>query len=217
MTDSLKTYRFEPKNGQPPKYLVILLHGVGADGQDLIGLAPYLAESIPDALFLAPDAPFPCDMAPFGRQWFSLREWTPESLRAGLKQVEPIVQSYIDEQLQAAGLDDSKLALVGFSQGTMTALYAGPHRKQKIAGILGYSGALVWDENTDFESLQKFPVHLIHGDLDDVVPVEVWHMGQQALKHAGYPFSGEVIPGLPHSINNDGLRSGGRFLQTILR
>ena len=165
----LRTHRREPVAGGPPQQLVVLLHGLGADGRDLIGLAPELAEGLPHALFLAPDAPFPCDMAPHGRQWFSLQDWSYASMLAGLQAAHPILNAFLDNALRQAGLDNSKLALVGFSQGTMMSLYTGTRRTQPIAGIVGYSGALIWEESP--AGLQKTPVHLIHGDVDSVVPV----------------------------------------------
>lgn len=195
--------------------MVILLHGLGADGQDLIGLAPELAPSLPDAVFLSPDAPFPCDMAPMGRQWFSLQEWTPESILAGVRQAAPILQDYIKRQLDKYNLTADRLALLGFSQGTMMSLYVGPRYPDKIAGIVGYSGALVADADTDSDILHKVPVYLAHGDADPVVPVQAYYHAFDRLEKAGFDVTGNVFSGLPHGINGEGLAAAQAFLQRI--
>ena len=108
-----------PRAGGPPRQLVVLLHGVGADGNDLIGLAPALAERLPHAAFVAPDAPEPCDMAPYGRQWFSLRDRRPTALLAGAAASAPRLDAFLDRALARQGLAHHQLALLGFSQGTM--------------------------------------------------------------------------------------------------
>src|SRR5690242_9960165 len=107
----------KPASGGAPRQLVLLLHGLGADGNDLIGLAPYWEQLLPDAEFLAPDAPYPCDMAPFGRQWFSLQDRSPAAILAGVRGAAPTLDAFIDEALAQRNLDASRLALVGFSQG----------------------------------------------------------------------------------------------------
>src|SRR5450432_3837749 len=132
-----------PSSGGRPRQLVILLHGLGADGNDLIGLAPVLARVLPDAEFVAPNAPFPCDMAPSGYQWFSMQASSPSMILGGVRAAAPMLDAFIDEALAARGLGEKDLALVGFSQGTIMALYVGLRRAHPVAGILGYSGALV--------------------------------------------------------------------------
>src|SRR3954451_2806683 len=134
---------FLPRTGKAPGQLVILLHGVGADGRALIELAPLLSEHLPNAAFYAPDAPFPCDMAPYGRQWFSLQDRRPESLLRGVRTVAPMLDQFIALLLDRHGLDERRLALVGFSQGTMLSLYAAPRRAKPLAAVLGFSGALI--------------------------------------------------------------------------
>jgi len=123
-----------PASGRPPTALVVLLHGLGADGHDLIGLAHEWAPLLPDAAFLSPHAPFPCDMAPFGRQWFSLQERTASAILAGIQVAAPILDAWLDSQLARLGLTDDRLALVGFSQGTMMALYTAPRRPRASDG-----------------------------------------------------------------------------------
>ena len=133
-----------PSAGGPPRQLVVLLHGVGADGQDLIGLAPMLARDLPHARFVAPDGPQPCDLAPYGRQWFSLQDRRPGSDARGRRRHGAAWSTPSStRELARHGLDDARLALVGFSQGTMMSLHVGPRRPRPMAAMLGFSGALL--------------------------------------------------------------------------
>lgn len=213
--DSLKTYTHMPRAGGKPKQVIVLLHGLGANGMDLIGLAKYWESAVPDAVFVSPDAPFPCDMAPMGYQWFSLQEWTEESILRGVRHAAPILDGYIDAVLKEYALKDKDLALVGFSQGTMMSLYAGPRRKNKIAGILGYSGALIGAEELTGEGIQKPPVTLVHGDSDSVVPVSAYYNAKEKLDAAGFDVDGHVRPGLDHGIDEPGIETGSRFFSRI--
>lgn len=196
--------------------LVVLLHGLGADGSDLIGIAPIWAELLPDCEFISPDAPFPCDMGPFGRQWFSLQERTPEAILAGVRGSAPILDAFLDEAMASRGLDPSHLALVGFSQGTMMALYVGLRREAKVAAIVGYSGVLVGAERLEHELRSAPPVLLVHGDADEIVPVKAHPAAVAALKRQGVPVEALIHPGLGHGIDEDGLRRGGTFLRAHL-
>lgn len=214
---SLKAYTHSPKSGSKPTSMVILLHGLGANGADLIGLAQYWQNALPDTVFLSPDAPFPCDMAPVGFQWFSLQDWSPESMLEGARAVTPILNDFIDSMLAQYGLADDKLALAGFSQGTMMSLYAGPRRAKPIAGILGYSGALLDGDGLMATGINKVPVRLIHGDVDFVVPLQAYTMAKASLEAAGFQVSGNVTRGLAHGIDDDGIESGAEFLKSILK
>jgi phospholipase/carboxylesterase len=202
----------KPQRGGKPRQLVALLHGVGADGNDLIGLAPYWAPLLPEAEFVAPDAPFPCDMAPFGRQWFSLQDRSPDAILAGVRATAPILDTFLDHTLAARGLDAQHLALVGFSQGTMMALYVGLRRAAAPAAILGYSGALVGAGQLAQEVRSRPPVLLVHGDADEIVPFQALSHAVKGLRAAGVPVEQLVCPGVGHSIDEAGLRRGGEFL-----
>lgn len=218
MTDAdLKTYKYGPVSEKAPESVVILLHGLGANGRDLIELAPYFAEVLPDTVFLSPDAPFPCDMAPVGFQWFSLQDRAPEAVLKGVREAAPVLEQYIDLQLEKYGLPASRLALVGFSQGTMMSLYAGLRYQDKIAGILGYSGALAWDADDDAGALHKVPVQLVHGTADPVVPFSAYHYAMKVLEDNGFEVLGEVREGLGHGIDPAGIETGKAFLQRIMR
>lgn len=212
----LKTHTRSPRSGAKPKKIVLSLHGLGSNGMDLLGLAPYWAQALPDAVFVSPDAPFLCDMAPMGFQWFSLQDRSPDVMLAGIEEATPILNAYIDQLLAHYGLADNDLALVGFSQGTMMSLYAGPRRQNKIAGILGYSGALLGGEGLSAADIQKPPVHLIHGEADDIVPVSAYHQAVSLLTANGFEVSGHTTPYLPHSIDDEGIESGLAFLSKCL-
>ena len=211
-------YEHKPESGQA-KQLVIMLHGVGSNGRDLITLAPILAKYLPDTAFISPDAPFSCDMVPPGYpdsyQWFSLQNRDPAVMLSGLQTVLPLVEAFIGQHLKRYDLPPDRLALLGFSQGTMTSLHVAPRLKDRIAGVLGYSGALIWDESTPKGALHTMPVHLIHGEADNVVPVQARAMAQNTLKLHGFTVTGHTTPGLGHSIDQAGIESGGAFLKGI--
>lgn len=192
----------EPASDGPAKQLLILCHGVGADGSDLLGIAPYLAKVLPDAKFMAPDAPHRFDLAPFGRQWFSLLDVTPETRLAGAQAAAPILDAFIDAQLAAHGLEDKDLALVGFSQGTMMALHVGLRRRRAPAAIVGYSGMLVGEDRLAAEMTCRPPVLLVHGDTDDVVPPDALPAAVAALEGAGLRVRHELRPGLGHGLDD---------------
>ena len=195
---------------------LVLLHGLGADGSDLIGLAPLLAEHLPDAAFHAPDAPFPCDMAPYGRQWFSLQDRRPAPMLAGVRRAAPMVDVYLDALLTNYGLEDGRLALLGFSQGTMMSLHVALRRTRPLAAVLGFSGALVGAEGLAAEVRSRPSVMLVHGDMDDIVPAEAMMLAVDGLQAAEIPVSWLLRPGLPHSIDPEGIAAGAEFLRNAL-
>jgi phospholipase/carboxylesterase len=204
--------RFSPASGEPARQLVVLLHGVGADGSDLIGLAPRWAEALPQAAFVAPDAPFPCDMAPSGRQWFSLADRDPQRMAQGVRGVAPVVAGFLEAELARLGLAASSLALMGFSQGAMTALEVGLRSSPSPAAILAYSGALLAPESLAEELAGRPPVLLVHGEADGVVPVWASRLAETALMQAGVPVEAVYRPGLEHGIDEAGLAAGAAFL-----
>ena len=205
-----------PASGGKPSRLVILLHGLGADGNDLIGLAPYWAPMLPEAEFLSPNAPFPCDMAPYGQQWFSSQDRSPAAVLAGVRAAAPILDAFIDEALAARGLGDGDLALVGFSQGTMMSLFVGLRRAQPAAGIVGFSGRLLAPELLTNELRSRPRILLVHGTEDPLVPYASLAAAEAALTSAGVPVETLTCPGIGHSIDEEGLRRGGHFLRDVL-
>jgi phospholipase/carboxylesterase len=205
-----------PLAGGKPRRLVILLHGLGADGNDLIGLQQYWGRLVPDAEFISPNAPFPCDMAPYGYQWFSVQDRIPAAVLAGVRAAAPMLDAFIDEEVQKRGLTEADTALVGFSQGTMMSLYVGLRRAKQLAGILGYSGRLIAPELLAGELRSRPPVLLVHGTHDPMVPFESLAHAEAALKTAGVPVETLACPGIEHSIDPEGLQRGGAFLQRVL-
>ena len=216
MLMSLSGPSLPPVAGGTPRRLVILLHGLGADGNDLIGLQQYWGRLVPDAEFVSPNAPFPCDGAPWGYQWFSVQDRSLPAMLAGVRAVAPTLDAFIDDELKKRGLADGDLVLVGFSQGTMMALYVGLRRARKLAGILGYSGRLIAEDQLDGELRSGPPVLLVHGTADPVVPFSSLAHAEGALKRAGVPVETLACPGVEHAISPEGLQRGGAFLQLVL-
>lgn len=202
-------------SGGAPKALVVLLHGLGADGDDLIGLAPHWAASLPDVEFISPNAPFPCDMAPMGRQWFSLQDRSPPMVLAGVRMAAQILDNFLDKQLERTGLTPDRLALVGFSQGTMMSLHVALRREQQIAGVVGFSGRLVGADSLAEEMRSSPPVTLVHGDADEVLPVEALPAAVEGLEAVGIDVASTVRPGLGHGIDPVGLSIGQEFLARV--
>jgi phospholipase/carboxylesterase len=205
-----------PAAGGKPKQLVVLLHGYGSNGDDLIGLAPFFAQALPEAEFLSPNAPFPCELSPFGFQWFGLEDRTPEMMLGGTRLAAEILDRFLDAELAKRGLSDRDLALVGFSQGTMMSLHVGPRRPRPIAGILGFSGSLIAPQLLAEEIKSKPPVFLVHGTADQVVPFGALAQAESALRDAGVPVQTESRPGLVHSIDQAGAQKGALFLRRCL-
>ena len=206
--------RFGPASGGPAKQLVIMLHGVGADGADLIGLAPHFAQVLPDAAFVAPNAPYPYDSAPMGYQWFSVLDRTESVAIEGVQTAAPILHRFIDDELAKLDLKEDSLALIGFSQGTVMSLYVAPRRELPVAGILGYSGRLVGPERMKDEIRVRPPVLLIHGVADPVLPFEAMASAEQGLRACGIPVETMARPGLGNGIDEEGALRGLEFLKT---
>lgn len=202
-----------PLSGGPARQLVVLLHGVGVDGSDLAELIPYVAPALPDAAFIAPDGPEPYDLAPFGRQWFSLADRSTAALAAGVKNAAVILDQFLDQQLTRFGLTEADLALVGFSQGTMTALHVAPRRTRAAAAVVGFSGAVVAPETLGEELRSRPRVLLVHGDADPVVNPACLAHAEQCLSAVGIPVLTEMRPGLEHSIDGPGLALAVAFLR----
>ena len=196
--------RLAAKAGEA-RALVILLHGLGADGNDLIGLAPHFAAAVPEAAFVSPHAPFPCDMAPFGRQWFSLQVRDPAAILGGVRAAAGHLEAFIERELEAHGLSEDRLALVGFSQGSMMALHVALRRAEPCAAVIAYSGMLVDGENLGAEIASRPPVLLVHGEADEVVGFPAMGAAEAALEANGVAVTALARPGLGHGIDEAGI------------
>lgn len=201
----------QPLSGGAPKQIVLLLHGYGSSGTDLISLAPHWQQALPDALFLAPDAPQRCGMGA-GYQWWPLMAFTAQALAAGAAGAAPAIDAFIDRKLAQYGLSDADLAVVGFSQGTMMALHVALRRPQAVAAVIGYSGMLAGTLGLRDGELPKPPVLLVHGTADPVVPIAALHMSESELKRLGVDVTTHISYGVAHSVDPVGLRLGRDFL-----
>lgn len=203
---------YGPQNGDAPGHLVILLHGYGADGNDLIGLAPVLAPLMPDVVFHAPNAPYPCAGSPFGFEWFPVSRLDPALALAGVRSAAPFVDAFLDDKMAENGLDESKTCLVGFSQGTMMALHVGLRRPRPLAGIVGFSGMLAGPEILQDEIRSRPPVLLTHGDSDELLPSILTEQAAAALQQNGLTVAMHIAEGVGHGINETALSYAARFL-----
>jgi len=211
-TPRLDGPRWGPASPRAPKQLVVICHGIGADGHDLISLAPCWGSALPDAIFAAPDAPFLHDSG-FGRQWWSVADRSPPVMEAGARRAAPFLHRFIDDEISRLGLPPDAYALAGFSQGAMMVLFAGLRRKVPPRGILAYSGALIAPASLAAELANRPPVLLVHGEIDETVPAARSREAEAALAAAGVPVESTFVPGLGHGIDETGVSAGALFLQ----
>jgi len=208
--------RIAPRRG-PARQLVVFLHGYGADGNDLIELGRVWQELLPEAAFVSPHAPEPCAQAPVGRQWFPLTFREKNERWNGVNKVAPVLEGFIDAELRRHDLPASALALVGFSQGTMTALHVALRRPSPPAAVVGYSGMFVLPDGADPKVVApeirgRPPVLLLHGDQDDLIPPQMLLASAECLAAVDIPTEWHLAAGLGHGIDQEGLRHGGEFL-----
>jgi len=206
-----------PARSGTAKQLVVFLHGYGADGNDLIEIGRQWQPWLPDAAFVSPHAPEPCAGAPMGKQWFPLTFRDPNERWRGVCHAGPTLDAFLDAELARHDLGADKLALVGFSQGTMMALHVGLRRRVPPAAVLGYSGLFVEPESTApdpaaDQPLGRPPVLLVHGDADEVIPAAALFLSANALAKREVPCQWHLSAGLGHGIDGEGLRQGGLFL-----
>ncbi len=211
MTQQLSGPRIPAANGKADR-LVIFCHGYGADGNDLIGLGQHWQRVLPTAAFASPHAPERCTMSPMGYQWFPITRMQPEEMLRGVERAAPILNAFIDAELARLELDASRLALVGFSQGTMMSLHVGLRRAVSPVAIVGFSGALPGPEKLPAEIVSRPPVLLTHGDADEMIPVQALHLAANGLAAAGVTVRWHISRGIGHGIGPDSLDLAGRFL-----
>lgn len=203
-----------PRSGKA-KQLVIFLHGYGANGADLIAIGEEWGEALPDAAFVSPNAPEVCEAWSQGFQWFPIRAISPEAMERDkyASIVAPVLNHFIDAQLEKWGVPDSGLAVAGFSQGAMMAMYTMPRRKNACAGIIGYSGMLLDAQGLKGPDIVKMPILAVHGDADEIVPSENLSRIQHGFSDAGFEVETIMRKGLGHGIDQFGLTRGLQFLQ----
>ncbi|MEI8152408.1 MAG: dienelactone hydrolase family protein [Hyphomicrobiales bacterium] len=209
--------RLEPQGGQPAKRLVVFLHGYGADGNDLIDIGRAWQGLLPDTAFVSPHAPEPCGQAPTRRPWFPLFTRAQNERWEGINKAGPGLEQFLEAELARRKLPPTALALVGFSQGTMMSLHVGLRRAVAPAAIVGYSGVFVLPDKAKAEAIAgeiktKPPVLLIHGDRDELIPVQALRQGAQDLAALEVPVEWHISQGIGHGIDQEGLRHGGSFL-----
>jgi phospholipase/carboxylesterase len=199
--------------------LVIFVHGYGADGTDLLGLADPLAPHLPDTAFYAPDAPEPCANNPFGFQWFPI-PWLDGSSEAaaaaGMAASVDDLNAFVDAKMAAEGVGPDRTILVGFSQGTMMSLHIAPRRAVPLAGLVGFSGRLLAPERLKDEMVSRLPILLVHGDQDPMVPVQSLPEAADALVAAGFEVYTHISKGVGHGIAPDGLGVALQFMRENL-
>ncbi len=192
-----------------------MLHGVGANGNDLISLADRFAGALPDTAFHAPDAPSPFADTPFGRQWYARIPWDERA--DGVRKVEPVVNAFIDELLDGYGLDASRCVLLGFSQGSIVSIHTAPRRPTALGGVVALSGAMITGDTLEAEVASKPPFVLVHGTDDAVLPSAETEAAAAKLTAAGIPVAVHLLPGLAHGIDERGIAIATEFMQGVLR
>ncbi len=201
-----------------PNSAVILLHGYGANGRDLISLAMEWAPKCPNTLFIAPDAPNPCEETVLGRQWFSLEQFSKDFMQRQIEDHWRAASHYVDAVIEEFNITEDKIVLCGFSQGTMMSLYTALSRPNHCAGVLGYSGMLLGQNNARLSPHKKLPIHLIHGQADPVIPVNEFHAMKDFFNDNGFNnVSGYTTKGLAHNIDQNGIESGLYFIRDCLK
>jgi len=218
MTRILESGRRAAASGAT-KSVVVFLHGYGADGADLLGLADPLAPHLPDTVFVAPNAPESCANNPMGYQWFPI-PWldgsSEEAADSSMRQSVDDLNAYLDTVLADEGITHNQLILFGFSQGTMMSLHIAPRRPEAVAGVVGFSGRLLQPESLEDETKVRPPVLLVHGDQDDMVPIQSMPDAGNALSAAGFDVYAHVMKGTGHGIAPDGLSVALAFIRENL-
>ena len=195
--------------------LIFILHGYGADSNDLFSIATYWQRFLPDAYFCVPNAPNSCQVNPAGFEWFDLMQTNNETIikesLVSLKKLEDTINKKIND----LKLEHQKLILVGFSQGTMMSIQYAIRQKKKIAGVLGYSGKIYDYELFNKELISKPKMRFLHGNIDEIVPIEEMYKSVDFLKQKDFDVDCKAYEGLGHSISPDGLSDGLDFIKSL--
>jgi phospholipase/carboxylesterase len=205
----------KPANGGGPKKIMLLLHGVGANGDNLISLANFFQEDFPDMLFIAPNGPEKFSEGFGGYQWFTYWERSHAQIVQGVEQASAILQSYINQLQDEFELKAEDIILLGFSQGAMTAIQAGLTTQDNCAAILAFSGGIIKVDMNNFEVRSNPPVCLIHGQDDEVVPCSMSQISSDILSNLNVENECHIIPNLQHSIDISGINIAKDFLNRV--
>jgi phospholipase/carboxylesterase len=203
-----------PKSGGAPRQIMVLLHGYGADGSDLIGLGREWRDLWPDMLFVSPNAPRVCEQNPGGFEWFPLQVDRIAGRIAGAELARPAIVEFLEDIWTQTGLTASDTVLAGFSQGAMMALNVGTSLEARLAAIVAFSGALIEPAGTN--PAVRPPVALIHGEFDQVVEPRLSRDAATQLGGQGFDVALHISPGIGHGIAADGLEFATAFLVRAL-
>jgi phospholipase/carboxylesterase len=216
MSYSLNTIILEPLSKVKPKNAVILCHGYGGDGKDISILASYWRTYLPDTIFICPDAPEKCAASPQGFQWFDLMDQTPEQILSKSLVAEIKLNKLIDEVKERNNLSANQILIGGFSQGCMISLQTGIKRKDKINSIIGYSGRIIDTEHLSKNIVSKPNIILMHGDIDQVVPIEGLLEAKNFFSKNNYEIETQIFKNCEHRIPTEGSSLGLQFIKKNL-
>tara|TARA_Y100001960_G_C14770259_1_gene879503 strand:+ start:1717 stop:2370 length:654 start_codon:yes stop_codon:yes gene_type:complete len=209
-------YEEHPSKDINPNSIVVLLHGIGADAKDLMPLAEYWASKLEKTKFYSLYAPYPYSSAPFGRQWFDLKDRDQTRILKEIDLIKPVIINFLKDKLKFYNLKYDNLMLVGFSQGTMVALNLALTTKENIKGVLGYSGGVILTKSGKIDIISKPNICLVHGNDDEVVPKRMMETTETVLKDSNVDVNSHLIENLGHSIDQKALDIGQNFLVKYL-
>jgi len=213
---SLNTTLINPSSNLAPKNIVILCHGYGGDGKDISVLANYWKNFLPDTLFICPNAPEVCKVNPSGFQWFDLMDQTNDQILSKSLIAEENLNKLIDEAIEVNKIDNKKIALVGFSQGSMISTQTALKRKKEINCLIGYSGKIINKEHLVKNINSRPKIYLMHGDIDEVVPVSFLLEAKHFFAENKYEIFTQIFDKCEHRIPKEGLSIGLEFLKKNL-
>ena len=216
MSYSLNTIILEPLSKEKPKSAVILCHGYGGDGKDISILANYWRAHLPNTIFICPDAPEKCAASPAGFQWFDLMDQTPEQVLSKSLIAESKLNKLIDEVKDNNNLLANQIVIGGFSQGCMISLQTGIKRKDSINSIIGYSGRIIDTEHLNKNIISKPNIILMHGDIDQIVPVNSLLEAKDFFNKNNYKVETKIFKNCEHRIPTEGSSLGLQFIKKHL-
>ena len=193
--------------------LILILHGYGSDANDLLSIAKYWQRFLPEIFFCLPNAPNICQINTRGFEWFDLMQTDEKKIFEESLISQKKLKELIDNKLEILNLKFKDLFLVGFSQGTMMSIQYAISQKKEIAGVLGYSGK-IFDYELLSKNLNSRPkIKFLHGNIDEIVPVEEMYKAVDFLKLNNFNVDYKVYDNLNHAISPEGLSDGLNFIK----